>query len=64
MQKDDEVGKLGMRIGRDLMQTAGKALRINITTLGPLVLPLSEKLIYAGNLVARKARTPASARPQ
>jgi len=53
-----------MRIGRDLMQTAGKALRINITTLGPLVLPLSEKLIYAGNLVARKARPPASARPQ
>ncbi len=62
MQKDDEVGKLGMRIGRDLMSTAGRSLRINITTLGPLVLPLSEKLIYAGNLVARKARAPAPTR--
>ena len=56
MQKDDEDGKLGMKIGRDLMSVAGKALRVNIMTLGPRVLPLSEKLIYAGNLVARKAR--------
>ena len=55
MQKDDEEGKLGMKIGRDLMSVAGKALRVNITTLGPRVLPLSEKLVYAGNLVARKA---------
>ncbi|KAK9837322.1 hypothetical protein WJX81_006201 [Elliptochloris bilobata] len=54
MQKDDETGQLGMRIGRDLMSVAGKALRQNITELGPRVLPLSEKLIFAGNFVARK----------
>ena len=54
MQKDDDEGKLGMKIGRDLMCVAGKALRQNITELGPRVLPLSEQLIFAGNFVARK----------
>ena len=56
MQKDDDAGKLGMKIGRDLMSVAGKALRQNITELGPRVLPLSEQLIFAGNFVARKVR--------
>ena len=46
-----------MKIGRDLMSVAGKALRQNITELGPRVLPLSEQLIFAGNFVARKVRT-------
>ena len=32
----------------------GKALRNNITTLGPRVLPLSEIVVYAGNFIARK----------
>jgi 3-ketoacyl-CoA synthase len=33
---------------------AGEALKANITTLGPLVLPLSEQLLFALNMVARK----------
>ena len=37
------------------MNVAGVALKANITTLGPLVLPLSEQLLFAGNLFARKA---------
>jgi len=36
------------------MAIAGHALKANITTLGPLVLPISEQLIFFGNLVARK----------
>ena len=32
----------------------GEALKANITTLGPLVLPLSEQLLFAGNMIARK----------
>ena len=56
MQKDDDEGQLGMKIGRDLMSVAGKALRQNITELGPRVLPLSEQLIFAGNFVARKVQ--------
>jgi 3-ketoacyl-CoA synthase len=36
------------------VNSTGKALRANITTLGPKVLPLSEIVVFAGNLVARK----------
>jgi len=36
------------------MAIAGHALKANITALGPLVLPVSEKLKFAFNLAARK----------
>jgi 3-ketoacyl-CoA synthase len=36
------------------MGEAGRALKQNITTLGPLVLPLSEQLLFFFNLIARK----------
>ena len=36
------------------MGEAGRALKENVTTLGPLVLPLSEQLLFFFNLVARK----------
>jgi hypothetical protein len=32
----------------------GESLKANITTLGPLVLPVSEQLLFAANFVARK----------
>lgn len=32
----------------------GEALKANITTLSPLVLPLSEQMLFAVNMVARK----------
>jgi hypothetical protein len=32
----------------------GEALKANITTLGPLVLPFSEQLLFAANMVARR----------
>ena len=60
IQKEDEEGKVGVKIGKELMKVAGMALKANITRLGPKVLPLSEKLIFAGNFVARKARRPTS----
>ncbi len=56
IQKEDEEGKVGVKIGKELMKVAGMALKANITRLGPKVLPLSEKLIFAGNYVARKVR--------
>ncbi len=43
-----------MKIGKELMKVAGKALELNIRALGPKVLPLSEKLQFAANFVARK----------
>ncbi len=54
-QEDDE-GKSGVYLSKDLMAIAGHALKANITTLGPLVLPISEQLLFFLNLLARKAR--------
>ena len=54
LQKEDEEGKVGVKIGKELMKVAGMALKANITRLGPKVLPVSEQLIFAGNYVARK----------
>lgn len=44
----------GVKLTRQLMGEAGRALKQNITTLGPLVLPLSEQLLFFCNLIARK----------
>lgn len=54
-QDEDDEGTVGVSLSRDLMKIAGHALKANITTLGPLVLPISEQLIFFANLVARKA---------
>jgi 3-ketoacyl-CoA synthase len=54
IQREDAEGKIGVKIGKELMQTAGDALKANVTRLAPLVLPVSEQLIFAGNYVARK----------
>ncbi|KAK4775685.1 hypothetical protein SAY87_023646 [Trapa incisa] len=53
-QKEDENGGIGVSLSKDLMAVAGEALKANITTLGPLVLPLSEQLLFALTLAARK----------
>lgn len=53
-QEEDSNGKLGVSLSRDLMSVAGDALKANITTLGPLVLPLSEQLLFFATLVGRK----------
>eukprot|EP00879_Flechtneria_rotunda_P007751 GHRR01008124.1.p1 GENE.GHRR01008124.1~~GHRR01008124.1.p1 ORF type:complete len:187 (+),score=52.24 GHRR01008124.1:1583-2143(+) len=37
-----------------LLCIAGEALKANITTLGPLVLPISEQLLFAVNMLARR----------
>lgn len=53
-QEQDEVGKVGVSLSKDLMAIAGGALKTNITTLGPLVLPISEQLLFFATLVAKK----------
>ncbi|WOL14478.1 hypothetical protein Cni_G23258 [Canna indica] len=53
-QEQDENGKVGVSLSKDLMAIAGEALKINITTLGPLVLPISEQLLFFATLVAKK----------
>lgn len=53
-QEEDENSKIGVSLSKDLMAVAGDALKTNITTLGPLVLPMSEQLIFLATLVAKK----------
>ncbi|KAG6494774.1 3-ketoacyl-CoA synthase 11-like [Zingiber officinale] len=53
-QEEDENDKVGVSLSKDLMAVAGDALKTNITTLGPLVLPASEQLIFLATLVAKK----------
>lgn len=53
-QEEDDEKKVGVALSKDLMAVAGEALKTNITTLGPLVLPMSEQLLFFVTLVARK----------
>ncbi|KAK3137934.1 hypothetical protein QOZ80_5AG0362320 [Eleusine coracana subsp. coracana] len=53
-QREDDDGKTGVALSKDLMAIAGNALKTNITTLGPLVLPFSEQLLFFATLVAKK----------
>ncbi|GFS44957.1 3-ketoacyl-CoA synthase 11 [Actinidia rufa] len=53
-QMDDSNGKVGVSLSKDLMAVAGDALKTNITTLGPLVLPMSEQLLFFATLVGKK----------
>ncbi|RYR53215.1 hypothetical protein Ahy_A06g028218 [Arachis hypogaea] len=50
-QEQDDDGKAGVSLSKDLMAIAGGALKTNITTLGSLVLPISEQLLFFATLV-------------
>lgn len=50
----DPEGITGVSLSRELMNMAGEALKSNITKLAPKVLPITEKLRFATNFVARK----------
>jgi 3-ketoacyl-CoA synthase len=53
-QEQDKEGITGINLSKDLMAIAGDALKSNITTMGPLVLPASEQLLFLFSLIARK----------
>ncbi|PIN22536.1 Very-long-chain 3-oxoacyl-CoA synthase [Handroanthus impetiginosus] len=53
-QREDDKGTVGVSLARELMAVAGDALKTNITTLGPLVLPFSEQLMFLLTLMKRK----------
>lgn len=52
------AGIRGVRLGKELMSVAANGLKTNMTRLGPLVLPFSEQLLFAGNLIARMVLGP------
>ncbi|KAJ0669041.1 putative very-long-chain 3-oxoacyl-CoA synthase [Helianthus annuus] len=53
-QREDDKGIIGVSLSRELMRVAGDALKTNITTLGPLVLPFSEQFLFFITLVKKK----------
>lgn len=53
-QEQDECLKTGVSLSKDLMAIAGEALKTNITTLGPLVLPISEQILFFATFVSKK----------
>jgi 3-ketoacyl-CoA synthase len=53
-QEEDGEGRVGVSLSKELMSVAGEALRTNITTLGPLVLPLSEQLRFLATVVLKR----------
>ncbi|KAL7101745.1 hypothetical protein ACP275_08G073900 [Erythranthe tilingii] len=57
-EQEDPQGKVGINLSKDLMVIAGEALKSNITTIGPLVLPASEQLLFLLTLIGRKIFNP------
>ncbi|KAJ4980160.1 hypothetical protein NE237_010940 [Protea cynaroides] len=53
-QQEDSTGRVGVSLSKELMAVAGDALKTNITTLGPHVIPMSEQLLFFVTLVGRK----------
>ncbi|KAK9272364.1 hypothetical protein L1049_002735 [Liquidambar formosana] len=57
-EEEDPQGNVGISLQKDLMVIAGEALKSNITTMGPLVLPASEQLLFLFTLIGRKIFNP------
>jgi 3-ketoacyl-CoA synthase len=53
-EEEDREGKVGISLQKDLMAIAGEALKSNITTIGPLILPASEQILFLLTLIGRK----------
>ncbi|XP_059644890.1 3-ketoacyl-CoA synthase 6-like [Cornus florida] len=52
--EEDSEGKVGISLSKNLSVIAGEALKSNMTTIGVLVLPASEKILFLFNLIGRK----------
>ncbi|CAH9125365.1 unnamed protein product [Cuscuta epithymum] len=53
-QDEDDQNKKGLKIDKSLVQIGGEALKENLTTLGPMVLPFTEQFYFFKNLIQRK----------
>ncbi|KAL3538185.1 hypothetical protein ACH5RR_001551 [Cinchona calisaya] len=62
MQDLDDEGYIGVSLSRTILQVAGDALRMNLETLGVLVLPYSELIQYILAIAWKKILAPAKKR--
>jgi len=53
-QEEDAAGHRGVRLQKNVMACAGEAMKTNITYLSPLILPISEQILFVINYVRRK----------
>ncbi|KAL7588083.1 hypothetical protein Lser_V15G39089 [Lactuca serriola] len=52
-QEEDTAGTVGVTINKDLLTAAIVTIEANLTALGYLILPKTEKLLYVVNYIAR-----------
>ncbi|CAD6337006.1 unnamed protein product [Miscanthus lutarioriparius] len=52
--EEDDEGNLGVNLSKDLVAVAGEALKANIRTSAPLLLPVSEQLSFLLSSIAQK----------
>uniref|UniRef100_A0ACD6AKK9 Uncharacterized protein n=1 Tax=Avena sativa TaxID=4498 RepID=A0ACD6AKK9_AVESA len=53
IHEEDDEGNLGVNLSKDLVAVAGKALRANIATIGPLILPISVQISFFMSFISR-----------
>ncbi|CAN6311334.1 unnamed protein product [Urochloa humidicola] len=53
-QEEDDKGNTGANLTTDIVDVAANTLKTNITTLAPLILPVSEKLMFARSFISKK----------
>ncbi|KAL8162355.1 hypothetical protein V2J09_013844 [Rumex salicifolius] len=58
-QEVDNDEQVGVTLQRNVVQVAGESLKTNMGSLGPLVLPYTEQILYALSVLWRKAWPPA-----
>ncbi|KAA8535883.1 hypothetical protein F0562_030886 [Nyssa sinensis] len=64
--REDGEGNQGLSVNKDVIEVGGHALKANITTLGPLVLPLSEQLHFFTSLLFKnksKSKSKSKSKP-
>ena len=53
-ESEDPVGNHGVRLSKEIVKVAGRAMEKNFTSLGPYVLPISEQYKVVKALALRK----------
>jgi len=53
-QEEDDKGNTGVNLSTDLIDVASNTFKTNITTVAPLILPVSEKLLFSLSFVSQK----------
>ncbi|KAI3793602.1 hypothetical protein L1987_36222 [Smallanthus sonchifolius] len=63
LREEDTAGIVGVTINKDLLTSAIATIESNLTTVGYLILPIKEKLLYMINYIARKLIPASSIQP-